>query len=196
MTEVFSNLSMSAGLTIFQNYLVVRIVERFQDMCTSECSGCKENYRFASLHPCQRLSLAERVDMFLPRVLTEASDKMELLVDLYHNDWKFPIMGHVDLGRLFVEKLGNKQIFDRRFINEATTNMFPFDDTWFKEEPDYVNMLLDACQEIEEEETLATTPVIPKITKRKNNSNVRNVDTIEMIADIPKKPKKIRPKKC
>ena len=183
----------SAALCRFRQFLVVRISERIQDLCISECTGCQNDYRFAVLHPCQKLSLADRVDYFLPQVLNEALDKMERLVDLYQTICVYPTTDLDMDGRVFVQQLTAKQLFDRRYINEDTSYMFEFDDRWYKpveEEMNYQNEILQACQEIDEEAKQAETQVFPKIIKRKAHPNVRNVDETERIADQPKTVKK------
>ena len=188
-------MSSSAALSLFRQSLVVRISERIQDLCISECTGCKNDYRFPVLHPCQKLSLAERVEYFLPHVMNEALDKMEILVELFQKVFTFPTTNFENEGRIFVQQLTPKQLFDRRYINEDTAYMFEYDGSWFNSveqevtHQDLYNELTGICQEIDAE-TAVQTQLYPKIVKRKAHPNVRNVDVTERIADQPKTVKK------
>ena len=188
---------MDPALPLFRQFLIVRICERIQDICITECSGCKYNHRFAALHPCQKLSLADRVDMFLPRVLTEALDNMEKLVAILPEHFKFTNVHYMLYGSEFVLQLTAKQLFDRRFINEDTALMFEYDDRWFNHDTsdqDFLDHILETCGGIAENvETSCNLEVVPepKIKKRKANPNVRNVDEIEM-QDVPRKPTKAK----
>jgi len=190
-----------AAVSLFEHYLIVRIIERIQDICITECSGCKNNYRFASLHPCQKLSLSERVDMFLPQVLSEALDNMEKLVALFPAYLNFPTTGYEELGAEFVKQLTATNMFDRRYINEGTESLFEFDNRWFTPEalePTYQEIheeLQRVCDNLveEEEEEGIQMQIYPKIVKRKAHSNARNEDDIERISDQPvKKARKLQ----
>ena len=69
-------------LPLFCQFLVVRVLERIQNVSNEKRSGCAKNYRFSILHPCVKTSLTERVDMFLPQAKTEVMEKMERLISL------------------------------------------------------------------------------------------------------------------
>ena len=166
---------------LFRQFLVVRIAERIQDLCKIECSGCQKLYRFSSLHPCQKLSWADRVYMFLPQVLTEALEKMEKLIALFHKSYAYPTDNFDVWGTQFVESLAAKDILDRRYINEDTGYMIEYDNSW-QDLDDLCNQLVEACEEWDREEG-----VTPKIAKKKAQPNVRVVDEVERIADQPKK---------
>ena len=189
----------SAGLSLFRQSLIVRISERIQGLCISECSGCKNDYRFAVLHPCQKLSLADRVDYFLPQVMNEALDSMGKLIELYQTTFIHPTTNFEMEGREFVQQLTAKQLFDRRYMNEDTAYMFEFDDSWYRPDPvaeaqmNYQQELMLACQEIDAQEAEeGEIQLFPKIIQRKAHPNVRNVDETERIADQPKKKKKVK----
>ena len=190
-------MSSSVGLSLFRQSLVVRISERIQDLCISECSGCKNDYRYAVLHPCQKLSLSDRVEYFLPHVINEVLEKMEILVELYQKIFAFPTTNFENEGRIFVQQLTPKHLFDRRYINEDTAYTFEYDSSWFKpieaemSAQDICDELLGACQEIDAEVD-GGVQVFPKIIKRKAHPIVRNVDAAERIADQPKSRKKAK----
>ena len=183
---------MAVGVPLFRQFLVVKVCERIQDICITECSGCQFNHRFAALHPCQKLSLTDRVDMFLPQVVDEALNKMEKLIATLPAHFKFTNVSYMQEGVEFLQQLTTKHLFDRRFINEDTALMFEYDDRWYQEDmshADFCEQLLDACEEIDKDIQE------PNIKKRKANPNVRNVDEIERIADIPRKPRPTKAKK-
>lgn len=190
-------MSSSTGLALFRQSLVVRISERIQALCISECSGCKNDYRYAILHPCQKLSLSDRVEYFLPQVINEALEKMEILVELYQKIFTFPTTNFENEGRIFVQQLTPEQLFDRRYINEDTAYTFQYDSSWFKpieaemSPQDMCDELLGICQEIDAEVD-GGVQVFPKIKKRKAHPMVRSVDETERIADQPKSRKKAK----
>ena len=171
------------GFPMFRQLLVVRITERIQDLSKIKCSGCQNAFRFSSLHPCQKLSLSDRIDMFLPQVLTEALERMPHLVAMFHNKYEHDTTNYEDWGKQFVQQLASKDILDRRFINEDTGCIFEYDNSWCSEEIDLQQVcddLLNACEEIDAEvteriEVTESTEPKKKKPKRKYKRNVESI---------------------
>ena len=158
-----------AGFPLFRQFLIVRISERIQDISSAQCAGCQRNDRFGSLHPCQRLSLTTRMDMFLPQVVTEVLEKMYQLLQLFHHQFTFNTSEYMELADQFVHQLDTKQVYDRRYVNEDTASMFEYDNSWLTtlDLQDVCDELLAACEEIDEEEK-----VLPLKKKRKIDGDV------------------------
>ena len=144
-------------LPLFCQFLVVRILERIQNLSNEKCSGCAKNYRFSSLHPCVKTSLTERIDMFLPQAKTEALEKMDRLITLFQQSFNLlqNKEAYLQIGITFVENLLPKQVIDRRFINEDTEEMFQYDDGWVTFEADVLSNL---CQSLIEDYDFDSAP--------------------------------------
>ena len=184
-------------LPLFCQYLVVRIFERIQSISSEKCSGCAHGYRFGSLHPCVKTSLSERIVMFLPQAKEEAIEKMSRLVSLFEQDFNLSnTETYSSVGKSFLESLEQKQVLDRRFINEDAETMFKYDQSWLTFQDDPFTRLCDEVfgdivdiNESDNQQSPIQTPVqTPKIAKRKAMSNVHNVDEIERLSDKPKRP--------
>ena len=184
-------------LPLFCQYLVVRVFERIQSLSIEKCGGCVKNYRFSSLHPCVKTSLSERIVMFLPQAKEEAIEKMSRLVSLFEQDFNLSnTETYSSVGKSFLESLEQKQVLDRRFINEDAETMFKYDQSWLTFQDDPFTRLCDEVfgdivdiNESDNQQSPIQTPVqTPKIAKRKAMSNVHNVDEIERLSDKPKRP--------
>lgn len=119
------------NFVLFRQYLVVRIVERIQDLSITNCLACAENQdaRFAALHPCQQTPLTERLSLFLPQALTEVLDNMSTLAQRYQKTF-WCIEDYVEEAKRFVHQLTVQQILDRQYINEGTSTIFQYDNSW------------------------------------------------------------------
>ena len=146
--------------------LVVKIVDRIRDLSIQKCSGCMMDYRFGSLHPCQKNSLTTRTELFLPQVLTEVLERIERLLDLHQNQFMFPVMSLLDFAREYVQQLTPDQVYDRQYINQDTADMFPYNNSWIVED-------VAIIQDLRE-------PVLQQTT-----TEVQNAELIEQSEQFP-----------
>ena len=148
---------------LIRQSLIVRIVDRIQDLSIKKCSGCKMEFRFGGLHPCQKNSITDRTELFLPQVLTEVLERIERLLDLHQAQYKFPVMNMVDFAREYVQQLTPKQLYDRQYINEDTGDMVPYNNSWIVEETEIIQdlrepILQQATVEVQTDEMMEEFP--------------------------------------
>lgn len=135
------------GLTLFYQFLTVRILERIQQISKEICRGCEMHYRLASLHPCETNSLFQRVDLFLPSVKAEALDKIVRLVQSFKAN--FPLFYdedvYLEIGNSFLQTLQPQHLIDTRYINEESDSTFGLDSSW--REPE-IDTLTQICNDV------------------------------------------------
>ena len=125
------------GISLFCQHLVVRIVDRTQDLSMANCPACVDNQttRFASLHACQETPLPVRLSLFMPQVVTEILQRMDKLVQLFYLRCHYNIdRDYVNQAKQFVQQITHLDLVDRRYINEGTSSLHPYDVSWLDPE--------------------------------------------------------------
>lgn len=121
-------------LTQFHHFLVVKIHDRVQEMSREKCSGCQLQHRFDVLHPCITTTLEKRIYKFFSHAVVEALEHLMSLLSEYqvtHVLFEEPSF-YLNSGHAFIEALRPEQLVDRRYINEDTGLLFPFDSSWVR----------------------------------------------------------------
>ena len=179
---------------LFRQFLVVRMLERVQTVARENCSGCRKQYRFDTLHPCIKTSILERVEMFLPQIKHLVLENMERLLTIFQMTFVLQDDAKVYLtsGAAFVQELQPTELLDRRYINEDSHTIFKnFDIDWT--EPLFTSNKsndFDAlCQQVFGYTDDLDRALTPKVTDRKISQNGYDNDPIEVLADRPASPR-------
>ena len=119
----------------FEKFLVVKVAERVQLMSREKCSGCVHGQLLDQLHDCMKVSLKDKLKMFLPCVKAEALERLNQLFSLYQQTaWVDDEHSHLEIGENLIKCLQVEDILDRRYINEDSTQEFPFNTSWLTDE--------------------------------------------------------------
>ena len=144
----------------FEQFLVVKIAERVQEISRFKCSGCISGYSLDQLHHCMTVPLNDKIELFLPRAKDEALARLNNLFHLYQQKaWED--VDYIEDSRAFIAKLKVNHLIDRRYVNEDSVVMYPYNTTWLYEEDDFLvaqiesNVLQDVLN------TLPTLPPLP-----------------------------------
>ena len=130
----FLNLQAGDNMLYLKHFLAVKIADRIQQLSRERCPGCMANYILDNFHPCVKTALEERIALFLPKVKTEALDKLENLIELYQQSaWTEPEIRQYATD--FIISLKTDDLIDRRYINEDTVELHPFNMTWLLDMP-------------------------------------------------------------
>ena len=117
-------------MLFLKHFLAVKIADRIQQLSRERCTGCTGNYILDNFHACVKTSLEERIRLFLPMVKAEAIDKIDNLIALYQQAaWaenEVVRQSGVDI----ISSISQSDLQDRRFINEVTVQMHPFNMSW------------------------------------------------------------------
>ena len=126
----FLNLQLAVNMIFLKHFLTVKIADRIQQISRERCEGCAGNYILDNFHACVKTSLEERIRIFLPIVKAEALDKIDNLIALYQQAaWvenEVVRQSGVDI----ISSISQSDLQDRRFINEDTVQMHPFNMSW------------------------------------------------------------------
>ena len=132
----FLNLQLAVNMIFLKHFLAVKIADRIQQISRERCEGCAGNYILDNFHACVKTSLEERIRLFLPMVKAEAIDKIDNLIALYQQAaWaenEVIRQSAVD----FISSISKSDLQDRRYINEDTVQMHPFNMSWLN--ADYI----------------------------------------------------------
>ena len=127
-----------ANFSPFYKFLVIKIAERVQQISRDRCSGCTTGYILDQLHPCSKLSLDAKIEMFLPMAKNNAQNRINQLYELFTRTTyvdSFLSNSYIEAGQAFIESLELRSIIDRRYINEDSVIEHPFDQTWLVDTP-------------------------------------------------------------
>ena len=117
-------------MLFLKHFLAVKIADRIQQLSRERCEGCSGDFILDNFHACVKTSLGDRIRLFLPLVKAEALDKIDNLVALYHQaawaEQEVVRQSAVD----FIKSLSAADLQDRRYINEDTVQMHPFNMSW------------------------------------------------------------------
>ena len=117
-----------------KHFLAVKIADRIQQLSRERCTGCMANYILDNFHPCVKTDLKEKISLFLPKVKSEALDKLENLIQLYlYQQWTEPEIRQYATD--FIVSLTPDDLLDRKYINEDTVELYPFNMTWLLDVP-------------------------------------------------------------
>ena len=117
-------------MIFLRQFLAVKIADRIQQISRERCGGCTGNYILDNFHACVKTSLEERIRIFLPKVKAEAIDKIDNLIALYQQAaWAESEVAQ-QCGVDFIVSLSRDDLEDRRFINEDTVELYPFNMSW------------------------------------------------------------------
>ena len=146
----------------FYQFLVLKIAERVQQIAREKCIGCVKGFILEQLHPCMGISVAKKVERFLPKAKYDALSRLDQLCHLFAKT--VCIENEVvdrQAGEVFIEFLQPHNLLDRRYVNEDSVCVYPFDASW----------LVDSTPEVQVESTLppivALQPTTVKPRKRK-----------------------------
>ena len=122
-----------------KHFLAVKIADRIQQLSRERCTGCTSNYILDNFHACIKTPLDERLRLFLPKVRAEALDKLDNLIRLCQPE-AYPVdptpeQTHAMMGverqcTDFIISLTPDDLQDRRYINEDTVELYPYNMTW------------------------------------------------------------------
>jgi hypothetical protein len=119
----------------FERFLVVKVAERVQMMSREKCKGCVNGLILDQLHSCMQVSLAEKMELFLPRAKTDALNRLESLFFIYQQTaWVDDEQAHLEIGANFIELLQPYDLLDRRYINEDSVIDHPFNTSWLTDQ--------------------------------------------------------------
>ena len=154
-------------LVYLNHFLAVKIADRIQHLSRERCPGCIEGYVLDNFHACVKNILVERIHLFLPKVKAEALDNLDKLIELYQDAaWAEPELLRQS-AMDFILKLTPEKLIDRRYINEDTVALHPFNMTWLLDTPQPLAPLEQA------------KPTKPKPTKNAKDSKKRKSEEIE-----------------
>ena len=158
----------------FERFLVVKIAERTQQLSRLRCQGCISGHIFDQLHRCMKVTLKEKIEIFLPKVKDEALSRLNNLFHLYQQyAWVEDEQAFIEGGKTFIATIQADHLLDRRYVNEDTVIECPFDTSWLAEEDDFLvaqientmPTILPAIEELD--------PVAPKKKRKKGkDSNI------------------------
>ena len=119
-------------------FLAVKVAERVQQLSREKCSGCLSELIIDQLHPCMRISMEKKIEMFLPRAKKEALERLDYIFHIYKqtncisdaDDQMF-----LEAGENFIQELDPDDLLDRRYINEdSVVEHGPFDISWLTDQ--------------------------------------------------------------
>ena len=187
-----------AAMHQFEQFLVVKIAERVQELSRLKCPGCVTVYPLDQLHHCMTVPLKDRIKLFLPRAKDEALARLNNLFHLYHSLYQKACVDYIEGSRAFIAKLTVNHLIDRRYVNEDSVVMYPYNTTWLYEEEDFLvaqiesNMLQDVLNTLPPLPPLSTLPPIApldpadeeqKIAPKKRNRKLKTKDCWTWIFD-------------
>jgi len=142
--STFSTFSTSSMLFKFERFLVLKVAERVQLLSREKCSACVSGLVLDQLHDCMKLSLKQRIELFLARAKTDALERLNNLFFMYQQTaWVDDEQMHLEAGENLIEFLRPEDLMDRRFVNEDSVLEYPFNTSWLTAEmtPMEINML-------------------------------------------------------
>ena len=114
---------------LLHQFLAVKIADRIQQLSRDRCPGCIGNYILDNFHPCVNTPLEDKINIFIPKVKEEALHKIDTLIDLYLLTWSEPEVVRQS-AMDFIVSLTPYDLLDRRYINEDTVVLHPFNMSW------------------------------------------------------------------
>ena len=173
----------------FHQFLIVKLYDRLQEMSREQCSGCQHKYRFDILHPCITTPLDVRIYKFFNSAIAEALSNFGKLFIAYqetHTLLEEP-NAYLKDGANFIQSLHPEQLVDRKYINEDTGSVFPFDSSWVTHE----DSSLSQTPSIETPDSPSIANITKKKAKKAKKAKTSDQPTqpqpLEAIVDTPKR---------
>ena len=172
----FLNFQLAVNMIVYlRHFLAVKIADRIQQLSRERCPGCMGHYILDNFHACVKNLLPDRISLFLPKVKAEALDKLDNLIEMYQQaTWAEPELVRQS-AMDFILALTADDLLDRRYINEDTVELHPFNMTWLQDTP---NPIAPPQQ---------PTPTKSKPTKSVKDSKKRKSENNEIEVHLPAK---------
>jgi len=119
----------------FNKFLVIKIADRVQQMAQEKCSGCTDFRRHDQLHECMQITLNEKFSLFLPKVKSEALERIDRLFDIFKlTNWIHDNRQYTIAGVEFIKQITATDLLDRRYVNEDTAEEHVLDMSWLADD--------------------------------------------------------------
>ena len=164
--DSFLNLQLAVNMIVLKHFLAVKIADRIQQLSRERCPVCGGNYVLDNFHECIMTPLKDRIRFWLHKVKAEALDKFDNLINLYQEAAWAESEVMRQYGVDFIVSLQPKDLQDRRYINEDTVELYPFNMSWLT--ATYIEPTATACPQPEKTQPAKTKSKPKKPTKRKS----------------------------